>query len=189
MLPSFSTAPAGEEKPPVTAFGGDSPLFKGAWTGPTPARPSVGAGPRPARGPVPFVGAAFGRPGVWGPRRHGGHRGRSPLYINWGAGGFGKLADGFRKKLCFSAPSTKCLPKRVREALGRKGLREWEYPGEAKCLPKVYHGNFCRSNERLFCCFERFPQPFPACHRCCTALSSCFWECIPPFARKMGVIA
>ena len=90
---------------------------------PAAPRPSVGAGPRPARGPVPFVGAAFGHPGVWGPRPHGGHRGRSPLYINWGAGGFGKLADGFRKKLCFSAPSTKRLPKQSRKALGCKGLR------------------------------------------------------------------
>ena len=149
---------------------------------PAAPRPSVGAGPRPARGPAPFVGAAFGRPGVWGPRPHGSYRGRSPLYINWVAGGFRKLADGFRKKLCFSAPSTKCLPKQGRNALGRKGLREWGRPGEAKCLPKVYQGNFCRSNERLFCCFERFPQPFPACHRCCTLLS--YFKVLPEPAKE-----
>ena len=154
---------------------------------PAAPRPSVGAGPRPARGPVPFVGAAFGRPGVWGPRPHGGHRGRSPLYINWGRAGLENWR--VQKKLCFSAPSTKRLPKQGREALGRKGLRGVRCLGTAKCLPKVYHENFCRSNERLFCCFGEISQPFQACHRCCTALSSCFWECIPPFARKMGVIA
>ena len=68
---------------------------------PAAPRPSVGAGPRPARGPVPFVGAAFGRPGVWGPRPHGGHRGRSPLYINWGRAGLENWQTGSERNCVF----------------------------------------------------------------------------------------
>ena len=50
LPPSLSAAPTGDEKPPVTAFGGDSPLFKGAWTiRLTAPGPFVGALPRPAR--------------------------------------------------------------------------------------------------------------------------------------------
>ena len=154
-----------------------SPPFR---RGGSQTRPlSGGVGAAPPQTPI----SSFLTELIRGMRHHSrfwgkwGHRGRSPLYINWAAG-------GFRKKLCFSAPSTKGLPKQGRNALGRKGLREWGRLGEAKCLPKVYQGNFCRSNERLFCCFGGFFQPFSACHRCCTALSSCFWECIPPFARK-----
>ena len=68
---------------------------------PAAPRPSVGAGPRPARGPVPFVGAAFGHPGVWGPRPHGGHRGRSPLYINWGRAGLENWQTGSERNCVF----------------------------------------------------------------------------------------
>ena len=50
LPPPLSVAPAGDEKPPVTAFGGDSPLFKWAWTiRPAAPGPFVRAGPRPAR--------------------------------------------------------------------------------------------------------------------------------------------
>ena len=41
LLRSISAAPAEEEKPPAAAFGGDSPLFKGAWTI-RPAAPHFG---------------------------------------------------------------------------------------------------------------------------------------------------
>ena len=83
---------------------------------PAAPRPSVGAGPRPARGPVPFVGAAFGRPGVWGHSPHGGHRGQSPLYINWVAGGFRKLAGSERNCV---------FPLRLPSVYQNKAAKHW----------------------------------------------------------------
>ena len=101
---------------------------------PAAPRPSVGAGPRPARGPVPFVGAAFGHPGVWGPRPHGGHRGRSPLYINWGAGGFRKLAGS--EKTVFFGSVYQASTKTGAGSIGAQGVAGGEVSGNRKMSTK-----------------------------------------------------
>ena len=60
----------------------------------------------------------------------GGHRGRSPLYRNW-------VAGGFRKRVKVSGPSTRRLPIKHRKPLGPSGLQA----GRCSHLKNVYQGS------------------------------------------------